>query len=68
MLTITRYTKKLAHYLRNTRAVSALEYALLLGIIATLVAAALVALGPNLTGALTTIGAEVTESAGEVDD
>ena len=34
MTTITRYTKKFAHYLRNTRAVSALEYAILVGVIA----------------------------------
>ena len=65
---LTRYTKRFAHYLRNTRAVSALEYALLLGIIATVIAAALVTLGPKMTGVLTTVGNEVAESATEVDD
>lgn len=33
MITITRYAKKFAHYLRHNRAVSALEYAILVGII-----------------------------------
>ena len=41
MTTITRYTKKFAHYLRNNRAVSALEYAILVGVIAVAIAAAL---------------------------
>ena len=34
MITITRYTKGFVRYLRNNRAVSALEYAILVGIIA----------------------------------
>ena len=33
MTTITRYTKKFVHYLRTNRAVSALEYAILVGAI-----------------------------------
>ena len=33
MTTITRYTKGFVRYLRNNRAVSALEYAILVGII-----------------------------------
>ena len=55
-------------FLRGTKAVSALEYALLVGVIATVIAAALVTFGGNIETALTTIGAEVTEAAGEVDD
>ena len=55
-------------YLRDTRAVSALEYAIVVGVIATVIAAAVVTLGGNLSGALATIGAEVTEAATEVDD
>ena len=39
---LTRYTKKFAHYLRNNKAVSALEYAILVGIIAIAISAALV--------------------------
>ena len=34
MTTITRHTKGFVRYLRNNRAVSALEYAILVGIIA----------------------------------
>ena len=41
MTTIARYTKKFARYLRNTRAVSALEYAILVGVIAVAIVAAL---------------------------
>ncbi|MCY4469050.1 MAG: Flp family type IVb pilin [Thiotrichales bacterium] len=55
-------------YVRSTRAVSALEYALLVGVIATVIAAALVTFGTTIETALTTIGAEVTEGIGEVDD
>ena len=35
---ITQYTKKFVGYIRNTKAVSALEYAILIGIIATAIA------------------------------
>ena len=41
MTTLARYTKKFAHYLRHNRAVSALEYAILVGAIAVAMAAAL---------------------------
>ena len=41
MTTIARYTKKFVRYLRNTRAVSALEYAILVGVIAVAIVAAL---------------------------
>ena len=55
-------------FLRGTKAVSALEYALLVGVIATVIAAALVTFGGNIKTALSTISAEVTEGIGEVDD
>ena len=42
MTTITRYTKKFAHYLRTNRAVSALEYAILVGVIAVALGAVLI--------------------------
>ena len=42
MTTITRYTKGFVRYLRTNRAVSALEYAILVGIIAVAISAALV--------------------------
>ena len=59
MTTITRYTKKFAHYLRNNRAVSALEYAILIGVIAVAMSAALATFSTNIGKALTTIGGKV---------
>ena len=41
MTTITRYTKGFVRYLRTNHAVSALEYAILVGIIAVAISAAL---------------------------
>ncbi len=59
MTTIARYTKKFAHYLRKNSAVSALEYAILVGVIAVAMAAALATFTDNLGTALTTIGDKV---------
>ena len=63
MTTITRYTKKFAHYLRNNRAVSALEYAILVGAIAIAIAAALGDFADSIETALENIGTglEATE-------
>ena len=60
---ITQYTKKFVRYLRNNKAVSALEYAILIGVIAVAVAAVLVTLGDNITTAIETIGTEVEGTA-----
>ncbi len=62
MHTITRYTKKFVHYLRKNRAVSALEYAILIGIIAVAISTALTAFQGNLTAALKAIGDEVAKT------
>ena len=59
MTTITRYTKGFVRYLRTNRAVSALEYAILVGIIAIALSAALVTFSGNITNALETIGDSV---------
>ena len=59
MTTITRYTKGFVRYLRNNRAVSALEYAILVGVIAVAISAALVTFSESITKALETIGTEV---------
>ena len=61
-------SRRFRRFLWANEAVSALEYALLIGIIATLISAALVVFGGKITAALVTVGAEVTEAAGEVDD
>ena len=59
MTTITRHTKGFVRYLRNTRAVSALEYAILVGIIAVALSAALVTFSGNITKAMKTVGDKV---------
>ena len=59
MTTITRCTKGFIRYLRNNRAVSALEYAILVGIIAVAISTAIVAFAPNITKAIATIGGKV---------
>ena len=51
--------KKSAHYLRNTRAVSALEYAILMGIMALVISAALVTFSGNITPVLSLIGGKI---------
>ena len=61
-------TRRAARFLRSTTAVSALEYALLVGIIATVVVAALVVFGGQLTAAFNAISPEIPEAASEVVD
>ena len=48
----TGVAKKLTRYLRHTSAVSALEYAMLVGIIAVVIATAIVAFSGNLGPAI----------------
>ena len=61
MHTITRYTKEFAHYLRNNRAVSALEYAILVGAIAIAIAVVvgLNAFSTNIKQAMNNIGQQI---------
>ena len=59
MTTITRYTKGFVRYLRTNRAVSALEYAILVGIIAVAISAALVTFSANITKAVKVFGDKV---------
>ena len=56
---LTQYTKKFVHYLRNNKAVSALEYAILVGVIAVAVAAALLTFSGNMTAGMKEIGSKV---------
>ena len=53
------YAGKLARYLRHTRAVSALEYAMIVGVIAIAIATALSIFSGNITTVLDTIGTQV---------
>ncbi len=59
MTTLARYTKQFVQYLRNTKAVSALEYAILVGVIAVAVGAALVTFSDDIQTAITGIGDDV---------
>ena len=54
-----RSAKKFARYLCHTRAVSALEYAMIVGVIAVAIATALSAFSGNITTALNAIGTHV---------
>ena len=60
MTTITYYTKKFTHYLRHNRAVSALEYAILVGAIAVAMGVALTNFSTQITNALNAIGTSVS--------
>ena len=51
--------RRFRHFLRANEAVSALEYAMVIGIMAVILSAALVAFSGNIETALTTLGAEV---------
>ena len=59
-----RCAKKFIRYLCHTRAVSALEYAMIVGVIAVAIAAALAAFSPNITTVLTQIGGQVESTQG----
>ena len=56
MRTITHHLKGFCRYLRNTRAISALEYAILIGGVALAVSAAVATFTNTITNAITTIG------------
>ena len=56
----TCVAKKFVRYLRNARGVSALEYAILVGIIALAISAALVTLSGNITPVVTAVGTKIT--------
>ena len=52
-------SRRFRRFLRADRAVSALEYAILVGVIAVAVGAAIVAFSGNLSTAMSAIGADV---------
>ena len=58
---------KFISYLRNTRAVSALEYAILVGIVATAIAAGLATFSETISTAIQKIGTNITGNT-QVDD
>ena len=60
---LTRYTKKFIHYLRTNRAVSALEYAILVGVITVAMAAAMATFSDNITTALKNMGDNLAKTS-----
>ena len=60
MQTIVHYTRQFIQYVRNNRAVSALEYAILVGIIATAIAGALITFGRDVTATIEGLGDGLT--------
>ena len=68
MKTMKRGWKKTLGFVRSSRAVSALEYAILVGVIAAAVGAALFTFGENIADAITEMGTEVSGlAAPEID-
>ena len=62
---ISRWFRRFA---RANEAVSALEYALVVGVVATTIAAAVVAFGGNIEDAIEQMGKEVKEAQDAADD
>lgn len=60
MRTLTHYTGKFVRYLRNTRAVSALEYAIVVGVSAVVLFAAYETFRGNIKGAITALAQQLT--------
>ena len=61
-----RITSRARGFLRSTRAVSALEYAILVGVIAVGVTAAIGTFGDQIEEALGTIGSNLKTSTGSI--
>ena len=60
MTTLARYTKKFLHYLRHNRAVSAMEYAILVGVIATGIGLAVAGFMEDIDALIDSIGDKVS--------
>ncbi len=56
-------SRRFRRFLKANEAVSALEYAILVGVIAVAVGAALVTFGSKISGAIATIGTKVESGA-----
>ena len=62
----TRYTKKFTRYLRNSKAISALEYAILLGVISVALVAALNTFSGSISTAIQKIAGNIDTEAAKV--
>lgn len=65
MTKLTQYTKQFVRYLRHNKAVSALEYAILVGAIAIAVVVALNQFGGNIKQSIQNIGTQVENKVGQ---
>ncbi len=65
---MSRIGTKAWRWLRDSKAVSALEYAILVGVIAVAIAAALTTFSSNLTTAITDVGTAITASTPQTPD
>lgn len=61
-------SRRFRRFLRANEAVSALEYALVVGVIAVAVAAALAVLGTDITEAITQVGGAIDDPGTETLD
>lgn len=57
--TLVHKSRRLRRFVRANKAVSALEYAILVGVIAAAIGTVLVTFGGNITTAITNLGANV---------
>ena len=61
-------SRRFRRFLKANKAVSALEYALVVGVVATVVAAALVLMGTEIKTGIAKMQAEVKEAVAAADD
>ena len=61
--TLTHKSRRFRRFLRANKAVSALEYAILVGVIAVAVSAAIVTFGGNIKGVITSIGGDIASTS-----
>ena len=66
MTTLTQHAKTFWHYLRDTRAVSALEYAILVGAVAAGLGAAVVSFRTEIVNSLQSLQDEMTDAVSDV--
>lgn len=62
MSTFTRYTTQLVRYLRSTRAVSAIEYAILVGVIVAAVAGVITTMGGTVSDIMNVASSQLTNA------
>ena len=63
-MTMKHLSGRFRRFVRSTKAVSALEYAILVGIVAIAITAALATFSDSITTALNTIGTDIAGTGG----